>query len=107
MPRSQEERAAPLGAHSLVALSVPAAVCFAGWYVQATVLYSTDSRIASLTALAFVGGSFAAIVPVVVLLTRIAKSTAERRWPGYVVLSVSLLALVPSLFVLTALIFRP
>jgi hypothetical protein len=86
MPNPPEKRAAPLG---LVALSLPAAVCFVGWSVDATVRYSTGGRQASLiAALPLVGGSFAAIVPVVVLIARITKNPSERRWPGYLVLSV-------------------
>ena len=95
---------APLG---LVALSVPAAVCFAAWSVDAAVRYSTGGRQASLiAALAFVGGSSAAIVPVVVLIRRLAKNPSERRWPGYLVLSVSLLAFLPGLLMLASFAFR-
>ena len=107
MASSPEVYEANLGARGRFLLLIPAVVCFVGWVVQATVIYSTDTRLASVTALAFVGGSFAAIVPVVVLTTKIAKYASARTWPDYVVLSVSLLALVPALFVLTALAFRP
>ena len=83
MPNPPEKRAAPLG---LVALSVPAAVCFAGWSVDAAVRYSTGGYQASLiAALALVAGSFAAIVPAVVLIGRLTKNPSERRWPGYLV----------------------
>jgi hypothetical protein len=91
----------------LAALSVPAALCFAGWSVDAAVRYSTSGRQASLiAALALVGGSFAAIVPVVVLIGRLAKNPSERRWPSYLVLSVSLLALLPGVLMLASFAFR-
>jgi hypothetical protein len=77
-----------------------------GWVVQATVIYPTGTRLAWATALAFVGGSFGAIIPVVVLTAQIARETSARRWPECLMLSVSLLALVPGVLVLTALAFR-
>jgi hypothetical protein len=105
--RSLERQAAPLGVGGLIALTIPAAVCFAGWFVQATVRYSTDSPLALPTALAFVGGSFAATISVVVLTAKIAGNPAARRWPECLVLALSLLSLIPGLLVLTALAFRP
>jgi hypothetical protein len=104
--RSPERHAAPAGAHRVILLSVPAAVCFVGWVVQATVIYPTGTRLAWATALAFVGGSFGAIIPVVVLTAQIAREPSARRWPECLMLSVSLLALVPGVLVLTALAFR-
>ena len=101
---SPEKRAAPLG---LVALSVPAAVCFVGWSVDAAVRYSTGGyRASQIATLALVGGSFAAIVPVVVLVRRMVKNPSERRWSGYLVLSISLLALLPGLLTVAYFAFR-
>src|SRR5215831_12043748 len=107
MPRSPERHGASPGVRKFILLSMPAVVCFAGWVVQRTVIYSTGTRLAFATALALVGGSFAAIVPVVVLTAKITKYTSARRWPDYLVLGVSLLSFVPALLVLTALAFRP
>jgi hypothetical protein len=95
-----------LSAPVLATLAIPAALCIVGWCIQASVLYPTGSRFGSLTALAFVGGSFLSIIPVSILAAGVTKDHLSRRWPVFLLLGLSLLTLVPAVFVSLALLFR-
>jgi len=106
VPSLAEKRRAPLGTLTIATLALPAVVCFAAWAIQAFVNYPIDSEVALPTAVGLVGGSAAAVLSVVVLALRIARSPHDRKWSTYLVLGISLVAVVPSALVLVALAFR-